>query len=45
MEVCDPVPVTRSRNDIHIVVAGADAPASAVACPWGLSHGQWHPVL
>ena len=41
MDALDPLPVTRSPADVHIVVAGAAGPQSMVALPWGYSRGQW----
>ena len=41
MDALDWLPVTRSADDVHIVVAGAAGPQSMVALPWGFSQGQW----
>jgi hypothetical protein len=41
MDALDELPVTRSPDDIQIVVAGAPGPHSLVALPWGFSRGQW----
>jgi hypothetical protein len=44
MDTLTDLPVTRSPEDVHIVMGGAPGAQSMVAVPWGFSRSQWAAV-